>query len=484
MSSIDVSVRNSLRIRLDDLTEEQRTEIRDSLSFTNPAYTMAIKEMMDTRTIPKRIHTVREEDGYLLVPRGATDTLRTIMEGIRWWDRRRDVPCSIDADPVLLRPHQEEPIEALLEREQGVYEAPPGSGKTVVCLELWRRAARRCVVLVDRKNIAEQWRDRARTHLGVEAGFVGDDRWEEQDITIALVQTLRSRMDELKAKRWFDDWGMVLVDECHHVQASGWASVVESFPARYRFGVSATPDRENDMYAMTKAVLGPTVHTTEKDELVETGTLMKPEIRMVRTDFSARYIGTHEARHCQHDDCHGKGRVHRNNFTAMMGVLAVDEDRASIVVDTVLREKGRTQMVISKRLKHLALIASPLEAMVHDGDFSDDILWLTGKQDTKERMDVIRRAAQGSCVIMSTLADEALDIPQLDVIHLAWPSKSAPLVQQQIGRVERTCPGKDRPIVYDYVDSSVGVRDNQWRNRRDRVYGAGGYEVTDMSSVR
>ena len=79
-------------------------------------------------------------------------------------------------------------------------------------------------------------------------------------------------------------------------------------------------------------------------------------------------------------------------------------------------------------------------------------------------------ADSGSIAIFSTVADEGLDIPRLDRIHLVFPSKNHETTRQQVGRGLRNHPDKDKTIIYDYVDLNIPVTTNQWRNRMTKYY--------------
>jgi superfamily II DNA or RNA helicase len=110
--------------------------------------------------------------------------------------------------------------------------------------------------------------------------------------------------------------------------------------------------------------------------------------------------------------------------------------------------------------------------------YSNQILTLTGKESEEERQSIKDSLLElDGFVLFSTIADEALDIPLLDMISLVFPAKQRGLIVQQIGRVERFAPGKPTPIVIDYVDINCGVLKNQ-AYERNSVYLEKGIKVS------
>lgn len=98
---------------------------------------------------------------------------------------------------------------------------------------------------------------------------------------------------------------------------------------------------------------------------------------------------------------------------------------------------------------------------------------------TKERDAAIEAVRTGSVdvLVATQLADEGLDIPALDTVHLAAPSRAAARVEQRVGRIMRPHPGKAQPVVFDYVDDD-SLMISQWRSRCRvyRVLGVKGFE--------
>lgn len=463
---IGVRVNTHLEIASETLTERQQEVVRAALTIPNPERIVAEREMVwDWESLPETIELWREEDGILRLPRGFASQLGSTIRSEIWWeDERVSVPLAAVKkwrNPIL-RDYQEPAATAIVKSEQGVYVAPTGSGKTVTVLETIRRIGQRSLVIVNNTHIARQWMDRAREHLGLcedDIGLVGDGVWREAGITLAVQQTLWSRRDSLDG--WWQTWGLVALDECHHVPANTFFDIIQRFPALYRVGVSATPDKNVELRSLVSASLGPVIHETEESVLVEAGVIERASYEILNSDFSFTMWPTHRAKKdkktgklaCEYQDrgCDRKGIVHRNNWTDLVAALVEDEDRNDLIAEAIARHynEGRAILVLSRRLKHLDEMA---RATIRRLGSAEDVYRLSGKEKTDEKMDLYERAEAGRLVIFSTIGDEALDIPRLDTLVLAFPTKQGDLVRQQIGRVLRAHARKALPVVVDVRD--------------------------------
>jgi superfamily II DNA or RNA helicase len=329
-------------------------------------------------------------------------------------------------------------------------------------------------VLVNSTHIAAQWAMRARDHLGIKAGIVGDNQWQEEDLTIALVQTLWRRHEQLD--EWWDGWGMMILDECHHAPADTFYNVVQQFPAYYREGLSATPLKQEGREKVVTACLGPIVHSTPRAKLVDVGAIVNPIVKILPTSFKTTFWPTHAMEKdpetgmatCDYADvCTRRGFRHGNNYSEVIKKLVRDDVRNEVIGREILRSysEGRAVLVISMQLKHLDFLAN---AAIGAGVPREDIYRLSGKEKTKERMALYERADEGGLVIFSTVADEALDIPRLDTMVLAFPGRQEGLIDQRIGRIARTHDEKAVPELID-VSDDMKVLDSQLKARM-RVY--------------
>ncbi len=478
---VEITVDRCLRFQASDLPPGILREIRAALEFENVEKKRAKKEhqggwwkMPDRIVMHKQLGKDRVE-----LPRGFIDQLIQGLDhhGIEFSlkdDRREPEADYSEATEVSLRDYQVDAAASIIRREQGIWQAPPAAGKTVTVLEVIRRLGLRALVIVDKTNIAEQWRERAREHLGIEVGLIGDGVWEEKDLTIALQQTLWARREELEKQGFFDKWGFVCLDECHHLPARTFTDTVQRFSSQFRIGVSGTPAKQWHHLPLMEASIGDIFHRTNKDLLRKGGWLMTPKVILTDTSFEKLFWPTHrcdtKTGKCGYSFCtRDKAKVvHRNNYTEVIKELITDRERNMGIATQIAGalDEGRCCLVLSKRLGHLDELARITKAL---RSTTDGLYQFTGRQSTEERMEVQAIAEQGSCALFSTIADEALDIPRADTLFLAFPTRNTGTITQQIGRIERPHPDKFDPLVFDYRDP-VGVFKAQLRDRMEDVY--------------
>lgn len=494
---IEVRIERDLVLRKQDFREDTLNALRGVMTFPNPAKAAAEAEnLWGWDEMPDSILLWDENEKELYLPRGFAKRLRVGLKNqgyeVSWDDRRAFVEMNeqLRMQPIVFgheRDYQEQAVLKLLAHQQGMWQAPPGAGKTVGILEFARRCGLRTLVIVNKINIADQWAERAMQYLGYEVGIIGDGRFDIRDITIATVQTLWSRREELKEESFFDRWGTVVLDECHHLPATTFTHVITQFSAKYRIGVSATPDLSG-LLPIMEATVGEIVETTPKQVLRDRGILVKPQVYVVRTPIKFNFWRTHnppvkkpgmndQQLRCDfyQAGCRGNGKIHRNNYQQLVKHLIEDKSRngtiGSIAAKCAL--KGRAVLVLSSRLKHLADLR---EFAIYHGVNAEDAIMFTGEQDAEERIAIARRAAKGSCILFSTIADEAVDIPRLDTLIIAYPGRNTELVKQRVGRIERAHPSKHEAYVID-IEDDINLIRGQIEERVRDVYRADGIVV-------
>jgi superfamily II DNA or RNA helicase len=397
----------------------------------------------------------QDHNGNFIAPRGFAVKL---VKGFRhfgfepiWIDNRVLVPASIPQLTSTMSPrtYQGKAISHMVGCMQGIYEAPPAAGKTISAAFFISQIQQRSIILVDKINIATQWRKRIFEALGYEAGLIGDGVWDERDITVVLRQTLWNSREELDRTRWWDRWGAVILDECHAISALTVRELMQRFAAYYRIGLSATPDRHGWMTLLSRSIIGEIFCRTTDRELEEAGVLVRPRVIAVRTPFEWDWKRKLDG---------------KMQWQKMIKDLKFDPGRNALFRNLCSQQRGYCCLVITAQTSH----ASELAAYALSAGWPDEaVMIMTGAQDDDERQRIIDRAAHGDCIIFSTIGKEALDIPRLDRLFLVWPDKLDYAIRQGIGRVKRIHDEKtEPPIVYDFYDDKVPILRQHFSERR------------------
>jgi superfamily II DNA or RNA helicase len=434
-------------------------QLWQDLTFPNPEYVSRVRMGRPTHGISETIECIAEDAaGWVRIPRGAVGLLRDrlgdVGQEVHFEDRR---VCFSDPAMLLpplgpvqqahLRSYQREAVAAMQRRVQGTILSPCGSGKTQMGVAAIATIQQPALILVHTHDLAEQWRERIAMVLGQTTGILAGGEIRLEPITVATVQTL-SRMEPAALEELGQRFGCVVADEAHHVPMSMFRHVIAHLPGKYRFGLTATPEREDGLTPLLELCIGPQLFAIEQDQLVELGYLERPEVRFLESSFSFDYLGP--------EDHH-----------QLMAALVEDEARNQLILDRVLADAraGHTVLVLTGRVNHCEHLAARIAGAGVKAGF------LTGSVGKPERRALLEAFREGALPVLvaSTVADEGLDVPRLDRIVLAYPGRAKGRLTQRLGRLMRPHPGKAAPVLYDVADPHVPPLARQWHERK-RVY--------------
>jgi len=262
-----------------------------------------------------------------------------------------------------------------------------------------------------------------------------------------MVQTLAKRK---LTSNFIKHFGLVILDEAHHTPASSFLKVIKEFPSFYRFGFTATPYRCDGLGIMMYYQIGYTVYKITQCDILLDGNLVTPAFKRVDTDFYYNY---------------------QDDFTAMVSALTEDKKRNDLIINILLEEikEGHHCLILSERVKHCYILNEFLKKIYPDAASAV----LTGDLPRIERSRIVKLVNSeklNAVFATSKIAEEGLDWKILDRLFLTCPSRSKRKVQQAVGRIQRPYKGKMNALVYDFVDSRVGILDSQYKSRYFGVY--------------
>jgi superfamily II DNA or RNA helicase len=421
--------------------------LRRALSLENPQV-RARERLGLRRASAETLCFLQEVDGRVRLPRGAVHVLRREAELAELplvFDDARVLPTErLELPDVALRDYQARAVQALARVTQGTVVLPCGGGKTRVALGAIARLRTPTLVLVHTLDLAEQWRSELSERLRVSAGLVGAGEVSQAPVTVALIQAL-AQWPRALLEPFLAQFGLLILDEAHHVAASTFHSIVDHCPARYRLGLTATPEREDGLTPLLELFLGRPLLVVTHDELVVAGVLTVPSIRTITTDFDFPYRSAED-------------------YSRLLGAVAVDATRNRAIVEAVVNEAtaGHTCLVLSGRVEHCEQLAEGVRAK------GASAAALTGKVGREQRKALLDDAREGrlQVLVATSLADEGLDLPRLSRVFLAFPGRSRGRTIQRLGRLMRPHPSKQTAVLFDFVDKRVPILRRHHLERR------------------
>lgn len=454
------SLSAALSIALDQLPAAAVTTFKHAASISNPKFYELQRLRKSTWDTPRflRGYDVTVDDN-LVLPRGLRHDIARIVEesGSQLVvDDRRTAGSEIElAFNGTLDDRQSAAVSAMLAHEDGVLVAPPGSGKTVMACAIIAERAVSTVVLIDRKVLAEQWRERIRDFLGIKPGQLGGGRKKVSGVVDVMMLPSLARRDDVAEIT--AGYGQVIVDECHHLGAAAYEHSVKAVGAQFWLGLTATPSRRDGLQDLVGWQLGPIRHVL--DPAKDATLLDLREVPEVRD----RLLYVHETALTDA----AIDTLAPSAIAEAHRVLVGDEARnAQIVADVESAlARGRNCLVLTRRVAHLERLADLLSQMGRHPVVLSGGMSVADRRAAIDKLDDTR-VGEGVLVIGTTpFVGEGFDAPTLDTLFLVAPVSFDGLLVQCVGRVIRAAPGKTSVEVHDYHDVAVPLLASSLRRR-------------------
>jgi hypothetical protein len=320
--------------------------IKHLASLHNPEFYRRQKLRLSTWQTPRFVRCYSEDLSHLHLPRGVLEPLRTLLEnagGRLDLADHRPMPAPLPERRQLkadLTGLQQEAVQTMLAHDHGVLVAPPGTGKTVMGCAILAARSLPTLILVHRKPLLDQWRAQLISTLDLDArqlGQLGGGRNRPTGVVdLAMIQSL-TRLAPTDLVSLLGRYGLVVVDECHHVPAFSFESCLRHAPVRHVLGLTATPYRRDGLQDIITMQCGPIRHRiAQRDRDAELGARrLALELRVRPTKF-----------HIAADPDNTEGPP----IQAVFRALVDDEQRTALVCDDVLAAlaQGRRCLVLSQ----------------------------------------------------------------------------------------------------------------------------------------
>lgn len=461
----DVTVRLDAQIHVPrSLPSPVLAALRRLATFPNPVFHEKLRLRFPTFDTPRFLFAGEWHADRLVLPRGVLDQSLLLLETagatVVVQDARETGTRVAWKFQGELRKGQEAAVRTMLSEDYGVLCAPPAAGKTVMGCALIARARASALVLVHRAVLVDQWRETAMQFLGLKRKEMGIWRGPSPRLTgrldIAMLPSL-TRVEDLATA--LAGYGVVIVDECHHVPASSFEAVLKACPSRRVYALTATPKRKDRLEKLLFAQCGPIRHT-----MVDAPT---DEVRTVKVRRTSVALPP---------DAGPRPPIH-----IVWEALVHDESRIAVIIADLLScvAAGRSPLVLADRKVYLdrlqqAFSTAAVNVLCHR---------LDGKMGLKARRDVLRQIAGHydggtSFVLFATasLIGEGFDLPRLDTLVLSMPLSWKGRLIQYAGRLHRRHETKGAAVIFDYLDENHAITNAMFR-RRLAGYKVLGYSV-------
>lgn len=469
---------NMLYIPLSGFSARAINHLKRIASFKNPEFYARRGMRLSTYNIPYIISCADMEEDYITLPRGCEDAVVALLESNQITYRIEDKTNHGENVTVRFkgefREEQKAAIASLTAHDNGVLNATTAFGKTVTAIGLLAERKINTLILVHTKALLDQWKSRLEEFLEID--FTEEDTPKKRGrkkafspfgtldskgnslhgkIDIALMQ---SCLEDNGVKSFVRNYGMLIVDECHHVSAVNFERILKYANASYVYGLTATAIRKDGHQPIIFMQCGPIRYSADA------------KVQMTSQTFTRLLVPRFTAYRELTDD--------KSTYARMIQKMVKDENRNNLIIDDVRKTltEGRSPIVLTNLTTHVETLANAL------APYCKYVVTLIGSESAREKhqkMELLQGISPTEpLVIVATgkYVGEGFDYPRLDTLFLALPVSWKGIIAQYAGRLHREYPGKKEVRIYDYIDIRIPMCDVMYK-RRLRGYASVGYQI-------
>ena len=430
-NSIDIVLDSGINFPIQSLSKSFISKLKSFASFENPQIKLLLSLRKPLYNTPKYLKGYEESSEFLKLPRGLKEKLFEYLNYnlVKYKIIDNRVFEKIETKRILftLRAEQEGAIKEILKYDSSICVAPPGFGKTLIGAKIFEQRAVKTLIIVNKNMLLDQWISRFVDYFGYkksDIGFLGKSQNRlNGNIDIATMQSLNN-IPEL-----VENYTQVIVDECHHIPALTFEQIVKNFKGKYILGLSATPNRKDELDPILYQQLGNISYEYKKPK-THTNRLL-----VIKTEFTSS----------------------ADNYAAIINELVSNEDRNRQIVKTIKENIDRKILLLSDRIEHLNLLENILK------EENIDFVSVHGSQNKKEQVENMQKVKTSSLILAtSSFFGEGIDFPHLNTIIFATPISFYGRLIQYLGRIGR---GNQECLAIDFLDSKNAMLNSTYKKR-------------------
>lgn len=346
-----------------------------------------------------------------------------------------------------LRPHQKEIVNKVIEGFEkyrgGLLIAGCGSGKTNMAIYIACKYKLKTLMIVHKTFLKNQAINRILSTTNIKkVGIIQQKKVEtEYDFVVGMIQSLcKIEYDD----NLFKDFGMIIIDEVHHMGAKNFSKLYQKMTCKYMLGISAERKRNDGMYKIINWYMGPILHVEEQ----------KPNDMVIVKRFNFRTSNVKRM-----ETIINKYTKEPDRSTMITNLVHI-KSRNRLIINLIkeLYDQGKNILCLTGRIKQTTIIYKLLEK---DEYMKGNIGKYIGKMSEKE-LDI--SATKQIIIGTYSMAEEGLDIENLNVVILCTPKSS---IKQSVGRILRKDIYEEHPIVIDIIDNDNFIFKNQSKRRKE-----------------
>ena len=461
--SINLVLANQIFINKDELSPPLANRLIRLAAFQNPEFYKAQAMRLSVWNKPRVIGCAENHVQHISLPRGCIDAVLSLLSDHNIKAETQDKRTLGTKIRVKfkgkLRSDQRTALNKMLQHDIGILSAATAFGKTVVAAAIIARRKTNTLILVRRIELLRQWQERLSTFIECPEDTFGIMGARKKKITkkidIAVMQSL-SRHENIE--EFLSHYGQIIVDECHHLSAFSFESLLKQARAKYVLGLTATPIRRDGHHPIIFMQCGAVRHIAKTSENAP------KKMDVVGLNLIAPEVPNNTA------------------IQEIFRILVNSENRNQRIAEDIIAafNEGRKILVLSSRTEQLLFLHEIIITKI------ENCFLLHGKLPAKQRITVLSELNQLDQalprVILATgnLIGEGFDHPPLDTLVLAMPVSWKGTLQQYAGRLHRAHTEKKNVRIYDYVEKDLPPLARMWE-KRQLGYRAMGYIIHNNS---